>query len=97
MSLFAVTFEYTDDPAAQAGLRPERYAYFQRLQADGRLLASGQLTGQDMPQGLLLLTAASVDDAATLLDEDPFARAGLVARRRIGQWHATLGTALPLE
>lgn len=45
-----------------------------------------------MPQGLLLLEAADADEAARLLDEDPFEVEGVVTHRLVGRWHATLGT-----
>ena len=45
-----------------------------------------------MPQGLLLLEAADADEAARLLDDDPFEVEGVVTQRLIGRWHATLGT-----
>lgn len=92
MSVFAVTYTYVDDEGRLSSLRPARYAYFQRLERSGHLLASGQLSGDAMPQGLLLLDAADAQEATRLLDEDPFVDAGVVTERHIGRWNATLGT-----
>jgi len=74
-----------------ARLRPERYAFFQRLDADGVLLASGQVLDGDLGDGILVLRASSVADAEALLDGDPLVTAGLVTQRRIAQWHPTIG------
>lgn len=94
MPLFAVTYTYVDDERRLSALRPARSSFFQRLEQGGHLRASGQLTGEAMPQGLLVLEAADATEAARLLDADPFIEEGLVTRRLIGQWHATAGTWL---
>lgn len=92
MTIFAVTCTYVDYERRLSARRPARYAWFQELEASGRLLASGQLSGEGMPRGLLLLEAADAGEAARLLDDDPFEVEGVVTQRLIGRWHATLGT-----
>lgn len=91
---YVVTFAYSASAAAQAAVRPERYAWFQRLTADGSLLASGQLLDASLGDGLLILRAADEASARTVLAEDPYARAGFVKRVDLAAWNPTIGTWL---
>ncbi|MBB6627364.1 hypothetical protein H5V45_08530 [Nocardioides sp. KIGAM211] len=85
MSYFAVTYAYTDDTAARDELRP---AHREFLAAQATLALSGPT---DDDGALLLFEAGSADEVATLLDEDPFATAGLVAERSVVGWNPVLG------
>lgn len=92
MALFVATYRYDADPSVLAQLRPERYEYFAGLEADGHLLASGQLVTGELGDGLLVIEAASEDAARGLLDLDPFMRDGYVARLEVAAWNPTTGS-----
>lgn len=78
MSIFAVTYRYTDDTAARDTFRAEHREF---LNSSGWTLLSGPLTD---PAGALIVVAAdSAEAAGRALDADPFAREGLVAERTI--------------
>lgn len=91
MTVFAVTYSYESQPAELARLRPDRHAFFDRLQSEGSLLASGQLIDSNLGHGMLVVAAPSAEHAAALLDADPYVRAGLVSRRSISEWNPTSG------
>lgn len=91
MSTFAV--EYSYDPARTEDsdrIRPEHRAFLRDLLEEGRLLASGPWVGEQ-PGALLLIVAEDAAAAETLLDTDPFHRAGLIIRRRIRRWNPVIG------
>lgn len=85
MSFFAVTYAYTDDTAARDELRPVHREF---LAAQKSLRLSGPT---DDDGALLVLEADSATDVTALLDADPFATAGLVARRTVVGWNPVLG------
>lgn len=94
MSVFVVTYRYHPEPGRLAQLRPQRFQFFRDLESDGSLLASGQLLDDAFGEGLLIVEAPDRDRASAILDEDPFARAGLIAQRVISAWHPTVGAWL---
>lgn len=91
MADFVVTYRYVAAPEKLAQLRAERFAYFERLEGEGHLLASGQLLDGELADGLLVLRAPDASVARQLLDRDPFAQAGLVAERTLAAWRPTAG------
>lgn len=78
MATFAVLYTYTDDAAGRDMHRAEHREF---LNTSGWTLLSGPLT--DPAGALLIVEAESAVIAASLLDADPFYRAGLVAERTI--------------
>jgi uncharacterized protein len=71
MTIFAVTYKYSDDVATRDALRTEHRDYLRGLADQGLLLVSGPF-GPDDPAGALLLFRA--DDKAhvdALVDKDP--------------------------
>lgn len=92
MTVFVATYAYAPHPDAMAATRPQRYAFFQDLQARGALLASGQLIDSELGAGMLVIEAPDEDTARTMLDGDPFVMAGLVERRTISAWNPTIGS-----
>lgn len=91
MSVYVVTYRYAADESRLARVRPARYTFFDRLTADGALLASGQLLDGPLGDGMLVLEAADRASAERLLDDDPFVHGGLVAERIIAPWRPTAG------
>ena len=52
-------------------------------------MASGPVTG-DHPTALLIFEAENADRVASLLDEDPFKKAGVILERIIGEWNPVI-------
>jgi uncharacterized protein len=102
---FAVQYVYDDRTTSRDELRPEHRSFLRSLLEAGSLLASGPTAGpervdepgagadrtQVAPGALLLVRAASVEDACALLDADPFWRDGLVVARRVRGWDPVIG------
>jgi uncharacterized protein len=93
MPIHAVTYVYADRPAELDAVRAEHRTFLRALHEAGTLLASGPLPAtEDAPAGaLIVLELDSPDAVATVLDADPFARAGLVAERTVRQWSPVIG------
>ena len=89
MALFAVTYEYTDAPRQRDAHRPEHVAFLSGLHESGRLVVSGPADGGT--RALLVFSGESADDVAALLDDDPFRREGLIARRTVSAWSPFFG------
>lgn len=91
MNIFVATYQYSASPAELSKLRPERYKYFEQIQSQGNLLASGQLVTGELGDGLLIIKASSQKEAYRLLEDDPFKREGYVSRLDIAAWNPTMG------
>jgi len=90
MTVFAVRYTYDARAALRDQVRPEHRTFLGTLYG-GALLASGPLADDGAPGALLIVTAASPEQAAALLDQDPFAQAGLIAAREIRAWTQVYG------
>jgi uncharacterized protein YciI len=90
MTVFAVRYTYDDRAARRDDVRPAHRTFLSTLHG-GALLASGPLDDDGAPGALLIVTAASPEQAAAMLDQDPFARAGLIAAREIRAWTQVFG------
>jgi len=90
MSVFAVEYVYAaDSEAGRDEYRPAHREWLNRVEADGRLLASGPYA--DGAGALLLFTAA---DEASLLQElkqDPFNVQNLVSALKVTEWKPVTG------
>ncbi|WP_382309819.1 YciI family protein [Herbiconiux sp. UC225_62] len=94
MGLFAVQYEYsTADVEGRQLVRPDHAAYLRGLEARRILVFSGPYP--DGTGALLMLRSETEDECRSVLDSDPFARAGLVHGRRISPFLVGLG--LPEE
>ena len=97
MPVFAVTYEYTDQPGDEQRRdehRPEHVAFLTAQHEAGRLLVSGPVDRDPSAGGsgaLLIFAGESADDVAALLDGDPFRREGLIARRTVSPWRVFFG------
>jgi uncharacterized protein YciI len=95
MTIFAVTYRYSDDVATRDALRTEHRDYLRGLADQGLLLVSGPF-GPDEPAGALLLFRA--DDKAhvdELIDKDPFTTSGVIAEATTAEWEPVIGPLLP--
>ncbi|RYV50888.1 YciI family protein [Pengzhenrongella frigida] len=92
MTTFAVQYTYDDRADRRDEVRPAHRAFLAGLYGTGALLASGPLADDDGAPGALLIVAATSDqEAAELLDADPFAHDGLIAARVIRGWVQVYG------
>ncbi|MGV8968466.1 MAG: YciI family protein [Cellulomonas sp.] len=92
MTTFAVQYTYDDRDARRDEVRPAHRAFLEGLLEAGSLLASGPFADDGGAPGALLIVAADSDQgAADLLDDDPFARDGLLAARVIRAWIPVYG------
>ena len=89
MALFAVTYEYTDNPSGRDLHRPEHVAFLAGQHETGCLLVSGPTDGGS--GALLVLAGDTAHDVEALLDADPFRREGLISRRTISAWKPFFG------
>lgn len=104
MTVYAVQYVYDPRADVRDEVRPEHRRFLAELFEAGALLASGPWTGPteghepgapeaaaEADGALLLLRAESRADAEAVLDRDPFARRGLVARRTLRPWNPVFG------
>ena len=89
MAIFAVSYSYVSDSDAVTAIRPTHREWLAERLAAGDLLASGPMV--DMPTALLIWRSDSTEQLATLLNDDPFDIAGLIAERTIAQWNPVFG------
>ncbi|MFM2476427.1 YciI family protein [Celerinatantimonas sp. MCCC 1A17872] len=78
MSIYLVKMEHPDGPEWAEHV-VEHVEYLQTLIAQKTLIASGPLTTGSLRAGFLIFHAQSEQDVRQLVDNDPFAREGLIA------------------
>ena len=90
MTVFAVEYRYDESSAAHRDeVRPSHRAWVDGVADEGRILASGPY--EDGTGALILF---KVEDATTLeglLEQDPFAVAGLISSTRATAWNPVSG------
>ena len=89
MSIFAVSYTYTDDVATRDEVRPGHRDFLRGLNADGVVRASGPVDGGI--GALVIVEAESAEAALRILDADPFALRGVIAERSVRQWDVVIG------
>ena len=89
MAVFAVTYKYIPDADLVAAIRPSHRAWLTEQLEAGALLASGPMV--DTPTALLIWRSESIETLAGLVDQDPFAVAGLIEERSIQEWNPVFG------
>ncbi len=94
MTVFAVTYSYTDDIATRDSLRTEHRDYLRGLADQGVLLLSGPYGPGEAPGALLLFLADDKASIAALVAMDPFATSGVIADSQIAQWDPVIGPLL---
>jgi uncharacterized protein YciI len=94
MTIYAVTYRYSDDVATRDRVRPEHREYLRGLADQGVLLLSGPY-GPDEPAGALLIVRAEDRPAvAALIEKDPFTTAGVITSSEVVEWNPVLGPLL---
>lgn len=92
MSLFAVTYNYTDgSDAGRNEHRPLHMTFLTGLFESGRLVVSGPTDAAGpRPGALLIIRAGSPEEAEEIMGQDPFALKGFVART-VKPWDPKFG------
>ena len=94
MTIFAVTYRYTDNITTRDSLRTEHRDYLRGLADQGVLLLSGPYGPNEAPGALLLFLADDKAYIAALVAKDPFATSGVIADFQIAQWDPVIGPLL---
>lgn len=91
MAIFAVEYVY-DQHAGETmdRVRPEHRAYLGKLAQEGTVVASGPWV-EGPPGALLLFRTEDTATLTALLEEDPFAKAGVITERIVRQWNPVIG------
>lgn len=89
MSIFAVSYTYSDDVATRDEVRPSHRDFLRGLNAEGVVRASGPVDGGI--GALVVVEAESADDALRILDADPFEVRGVIAERSVRRWDVVIG------
>ncbi len=89
MSIYAVSYTYSDDVATRDEVRPSHRDFLRGLNAEGVVRASGPVDGGI--GALVVLEAESTEDALRILDADPFQVRGIIAERSVRQWDVVTG------
>ncbi|PNI07453.1 hypothetical protein CXX84_16630 [Arthrobacter sp. AFG7.2] len=90
MTVFAVEYVYAaDSTEARNGARPAHREWLAGLAEDGAVLASGPYG--DGAGALLIFKTADEAALNSILKQDPFAAAGVIAGTRITEWSPIIG------
>lgn len=89
MSIYAVSYTYTDDVATRDAVRPSHRDFLRDLNARGIVRASGPVDGGI--GALVIVEADSAQHALEILDDDPFQTHGVNAERGVRQWDVVIG------
>lgn len=81
---FAAVIHYAQDPETIKTIRPVHREYLTGLKAGGKLFASGPFT--DDSGALIIYEAESETEARSLLESDPFHKAGVFAEWQMYPW-----------
>ena len=84
MTIFAVTYRYSDDVATRDALRTEHRDYLRGLADRGLLLVSGPFGADEAPGALLLFRADDKAHVDALVEKDPSPQRGDRADRHHG-------------
>jgi len=87
--MFAVHYTYDDRAAERDAVRAQHRAFLENLADAGVALAYARYEDVGSPGALLLFAGDSADAIESLLDQDPYALAGLIADREVRVWNAS--------
>lgn len=92
MNYFAVLYRYAPDSELIATVRPRHREFLGSLKEEGKLVGSGPYTDGDGGALIVLRLPepAGVEDAASLMDNDPFLKEGALDGREIRAWNPVL-------
>jgi uncharacterized protein len=91
MTIYAVTYRYSDDVATRDRVRPEHREYLRGLADQGLLLLSGPFAPDEPAGGLLIFRAADKAEVAALIEKDPFTPSGVIVSAETVEWDPVIG------
>jgi uncharacterized protein len=91
VTVFAVTYRYTDDAAARDEHRSEHRDYLRGLADRGIVAVSGPYAADEQPGALLLFKASSRGEVVELTGQDPFNVRGLISEITVTEWEPLIG------
>lgn len=91
MTTFAVVYTYGGEPAVRDEHRPAHKDFLETLYTTGVLRVSGPFGPDEAAGALLVIEGESKHAVEQVMDGDPFATLGLIARREIRQWNIFFG------
>ncbi len=89
MTMFAVHYTYDERFDEREAMRPAHRAFITGLADAGAALAFARYDDAGSPGALLIFQGGSADAIEQLLDDDPYAAAGLIVGREVRVWNAT--------
>lgn len=87
MSFFVLEYRYADLDA-RARVRPDHLAYLQSLHDKGTVVLAGPVG--DGSGAMMILQAASQEDAQQIVDADPYTAAGVGADHVLRPWKVVI-------
>ncbi|MEO6998094.1 MAG: YciI family protein [Terracoccus sp.] len=104
MAVFAIHYDYPDDPAEMLATRPAHREWLSSV--PGLLVAGMYQPGRDEAThgepgradqtpangGLIVVSGDSLAEVVTTFDHDPYWLAGFVLRRVVREWNPPLGS-----
>jgi uncharacterized protein YciI len=90
MSFWVLEYRYADMDA-RARVRPDHLAYMTALHEQGTVVYAGPVG--DGGGALVLIRAASQQDAQRVVDADPYTVAGVGTEHLLRPWTVVIGTA----
>ncbi len=91
MSYYLVTMTHPDGEGWGAHVAAH-VAFLKRLIDDGQIRVSGPIKGLDKRAGFIIMNVGSIDEARALIEQDPFAREGLIDELTIVEWTPMFGS-----
>lgn len=92
MTIFAITYTYPADSPKIAEIRPHHREFLRALKDEGKLIGSGPFTDGD--GGALIVISlsdgATIADAESLMDQDPFQQEKALTGRTFQTWNPVL-------
>lgn len=92
MNTFVILYHYAPDSQKILEIRPQHREFLKALKDERKLIGSGPFT--DGQGGALIVIRlpepATAEDAAELMDRDPFHTGGAISARTIHSWDPVL-------
>ncbi|MEO8053394.1 MAG: YciI family protein [Acidobacteriota bacterium] len=85
---FALIADYDATDPRVSEVRPVHREYLAKLRDAGKLVLSGPFT--DSGGALIIYEADSKEEAAAIVDADPFTKAGVLKNRVIRPWNPVM-------
>lgn len=88
MPAFAALIEFTDDDALRQQTRPGHREYLRSLLDAGKIRQSGPWA--DDTGAMIVYETADAEEARSLLENDPYRAAGVIANATIKEWNIVM-------